>query len=719
MLDLRTRITLLFFIICLKSTAQTPFPYEAKSAFDSLRVLEEVVVTSSNEASEQLKRQPLNVSVIQAMPFYKTNATGLDLLRQVSGIKIKQSGGFGSRSDFFISGSTGKQVKFFIDGLPQDNLGETQLINIYPVEQIERIEVYKGVLPVDLGADALGAAINIVTRKETENYVDASYSIATFNTHRLNLSAKKYLSDHFFIGLFANANYASNNYRIDGEIPNEFGNMEIKKVRRFHDDYKNYNIKLHAGVSGTSYADQLTISLIKTGLYDEIQNNLLQTEPYGSAFYKESLISGNVKYQKDNLFRKFDLASFLSYNRIHGLFMDTSRNVYNWEARIVDRKFGGGEISSSGHALHLYSNVVNGKITAAYRFTENLKLIFSNTYQRYYRTGKDTVAQKFYSGLDYYGSPSSLQKNIAGLGFEGNFFKSRLRFSSAVKNYSTNFSGYEIEWQTQTITSQSLQTVAYNAALGYKLNNFFLIKASYEHAARLPEAEEALGDLMLIKPNPKIQIETSENVNLNVLYHNQKIDGGLTTFFRDVTDIIYLRTSQFGSQYQNLLSARVWGIEGNIKYQPITSLSLNGNFTYQDLRNQSVIENNGINNDRYKNARLPNIPYLFINGGVAWKRADVFAKNTMLQVWWNTNYTHEYFLYWEVDGARELKNRIPTQVLHHAGVSYALGNSGLSFALEVNNLTNATAYDNFKVQLPGRSLSFKIRFYHYQKNKNN
>ncbi len=141
MMDLRTRITLLFLIVCLKGAAQTPSPYEAKSALDSSRVLEEVVVTSSNEASEQLKRQPLNVSVIQAMPFYKTNATGLDLLRQVSGIKIKQSGGFGSRSDFFISGSTGKQVKFFIDGLPQDNLGETQLINIYPVEQIERIEV--------------------------------------------------------------------------------------------------------------------------------------------------------------------------------------------------------------------------------------------------------------------------------------------------------------------------------------------------------------------------------------------------------------------------------------------------------------------------------------------------------------------------------------------------------------------------------------------------
>ena len=93
----------------------------------------------------------------------------------------------------------------------------------------------------------------------------------------------------------------------------------------------------------------------------------------------------------------------------------------------------------------------------------------------------------------------------------------------------------------------------------------------------------------------------------------------------------------------------------------------------------------------------------------------VIKKNTALQVWWNSSYTHEYFLFWEVDGARELKNRIPTQFLQYAGISYAFTNKGLSFAFEVNNITNATTYDNFKVQLPGRWCSFKIRLYQFTK----
>ena len=704
-------LTIFLILFAFFASAQTD-----TTSYDSTRMLKTVTITG-NINSKVLKQQPINISIVEAKPFYNTNVTGLDLLKQVSGIKVKQDGGFGARTEFFINGSTGKQVKFFIDGLPQDNLGETQLLNIYPVEQIERIEVYKGVLPVDLGADAMGAAINIVTRKEKESYVDASYSIGSFNTHRLNFSGKRYLSKNFFAGIQANINYAQNNYRIDAEVPNQFGNIEIKNVKRFHDVYKNYNVKIQAGFTDKSFADQLVFTLIKTGTYDQLQNNLVQTQPYGKAFYKENLLSGIIKYQKANLFKNFNLSSFLSYNRVDGLFTDTTRNVYNWEGRVVDRKLDGGEITSSANELNIYTNVFNGKLTAAYRFSDNLKLVFSNTYQHYNRTGKDTVAQKFYGGIDYFGTPSSLTKNIAGIGLEGNLFQSKLKFSTALKNYYTRLTGYEIEWATQTITTQSLHAFAYNVAVGYKLTDNFLIKTSYEHAARLPEAEEAFGDLMLIKSNPKINVEKSDNLNLNFLYQSKKIETELTGFYRNVDNIIYLRTSQFGSQYQNLLSARVLGIEGAVKYNPTSWLSLNANITYQDLRNQSVIDNSGLNNDRYKNARLPNIPYLFMNGGVAYKKDNVVKKNTALQVWWNTSYTHEYFLYWEVDGAREFKNRIPTQFLQYAGLSYGLTDKGLSFAFEVNNVTNATTYDNFKVQLPGRSFSFKIRIYQFTKNK--
>ena len=51
----------------------------------------------------------------------------------------------------------------------------------------ERVEVYKGVLPVNLGADALGGAVNIVSRRDA-NYLDATYSFGSFNTHKVSVN---------------------------------------------------------------------------------------------------------------------------------------------------------------------------------------------------------------------------------------------------------------------------------------------------------------------------------------------------------------------------------------------------------------------------------------------------------------------------------------------------------------------------------------------------
>lgn len=361
--------------------------------------------------------------------------------------------------------------------------------------------------------------------------------------------------------------------------------------------------------------------------------------------------------------------------------------------------------------------MVNAKLTASYRLGSHHRVIFSNTFQHYKRTGRDTVAQKFYGGRDYFGNPSALQKNISGIGLEGSYAGGRLKLSTAIKHYYAKVKGYTIDWTTLFPSDQSLSAVAYNIAFAYKLKENLLLKTSYEHAARLPEAEEAFGDLMLIRPNPSITTEKSDNINAGLLYNTQKWDVELSGFFRAVDNVIYLRSTQFYSTYENLLSANVTGVEGAIRFYPTAQLSINANATYQDLRNRSIIDNSTINNERYKNARIPNVPYLFINGGIAYTKENLLKKNTALQIWWNTAYTHEYFLYWEVDGARDLKNRIPTQWLQYAGASYSLKDKGISISLEANNLLDRKTYDNFKVQLPGRSYSIKLRFYQSKKHK--
>lgn len=687
---------------------------------DSARILSAITV-QGRVSAKALKQQPFNIAVIDAAPYYSSNITGTDMLRQASGIKIKQNGGFGSGNDFFINGSSGKQVKFFIDGLPQDNLGETQALNIYPVEQIERLEVYKGVLPVELGADALGGAINIVTRKEREDFINASYSIGSFNTHKLNLLGKKYLTKHFFTSLQANFNYAANNYPVQAEVIKPNGQADTVKVPLFHDLFKNYNTRLQVGYTGKPFADQLTLTLLQTGTHDQLQHSLMMLQPYGYVYRNEKLQSAILRYQKSGLLPNTDIAAMIAYNRVSTLLMDTSRYSFLWNGEVArdlsgqpHRRLNGGELSSSGHELYTYTHVFNGKLSAIYKLNDVTKLVFSNTFLWYLRTGRDPVAQAFYGGIDYYGTPSEMIKNVSGIGLEGKLKNTKWRYLASLKYYYTSIKGFEIINLSQETSQKSLAKAAWNAGLGYQWNERLLLKLSYEHAARLPEPEEAFGDFTYVTPNPAIDAERSENINLTGMYNTDRLEAELTGFYRNVKALIYLPPSRFYSRYDNLLNLRVTGIEGSLKYRLCKNITVSGNATYQDLRNQSNISNRPIDNGRYKNSRMPNVPYLFANGSFAYSVRDIFKAGNSLQLWYTANYTHEYFLYWAEDGDRQLKNHIPTQLLHGAGISFSLY-KGLSLAFETTNIMNARTYDNFKVQLPGRAFSFKIRFYQFNK----
>ncbi|WP_207424852.1 TonB-dependent receptor [Desertivirga brevis] len=698
----------LFFLVPLCAGAQVKRD-NLKSKSDSSKNLKEVLVNGS--AAKILKETPGNIAVIPLKQYYASNITPLQILGQSSGIKIKQDGGYGSRTQFFVNGSTGKQLRFFLDGIPIDQIGETLGLGIVPVEQIERLEIYKGVLPVELGADALGGAINIVTRKERSDFLDASYALGSFQTHRLNLSAKKFWNNNFYSSLLSSAGYAKNNYKIDAGIPNATYNLDTATVRRFHDQFQNFIVRAELGFVNTKWADQFSLSFLNTGFEEQLQNNLLMTQPYGKVAYQERLHSSTLKYQKSNLLKSLDLLSFISYSRVNGLLIDTSRNVYIWNGHVFDRRLkpDEGELGKAKY-LHTHADVVNHKVQLGWRILNGSKLSFVNTFNSFRRTGRDTLSQFYNNGIDFYGKPSTNLKNITGLGIESSGFGSRIKFSSSIKHFYSSMSSYQLVDTEHIREQQSIHNWGYNAAFTYNAGGNIILKASFEHALRLPEVEEAFGDFMLIKANPALKPEKSNNANLNVLYSGKKIKAEVSGFFRDIQDQIFLQVDSRGSgMSRNLSASQIKGIEAWIDYQILPLVQLSFNASYQDIRNKGIIDGEP-NTDRYYNARVPNIPFLLANGSLRLRKENLLFKGTTSNFWLNTGYTHEYFLYWEVDGAKSLKNRIPTQFIQNAGISIST-RSGLSLSLESFNLSNIKTYDNFNVQLPGRSLSIKTRFY--------
>lgn len=88
------------------------------------------------------------------------------LMDRTTGVKVREEGGVGSDFDLSINGLSGNSVRYFLDGMPLDSKGSGMSLANLPVGIIDRIEVYKGVVPAHLGTDALGGAINIVTKQE-------------------------------------------------------------------------------------------------------------------------------------------------------------------------------------------------------------------------------------------------------------------------------------------------------------------------------------------------------------------------------------------------------------------------------------------------------------------------------------------------------------------------------------------------------------------------
>ncbi len=670
--------------------------------------LEQVKVLVNTEADE-LEQSTANVSVLETKEFYARNVNTSDALKQISGINVRQTGGYGSNANLFINGMSGKQIKIFLDGIPLSYLGSGMALNVLPLFFMKRIEVYKGVVPVYLGADALGGAINVIPRKKYNSYVDAAYSFGSFNTHKFNLSAQVRIPGKKWIfGINSFHNSSDNNYEVDVEIPNKFGNPESASVRRFHDRYANYLISAYAGVIDSKAADRLIIHARISGIHDEIQHNAVMTEPYGEALYIESARGLSLDYEKENLLKKTDIKWYCGLNKIEGLLTDTTLNVYTWDGHVFYRRESGGEIATSKNLLELNTDNLVNRLNITREIGEKGALTFNVLSSWFRRVGKDDVAVEFY-GFDPFTSPTTLTKNALGLAYEHKFKKSLISYTF-LKHYDYRSIGYVIENKIAHFHSQKVSNFGVGQALTCPVFKHYFLKASYEYATRLPDEVELFGDFTTpVNPNPSLKPEQSHNMNLGLRFNNNKLKYELNGFYRSIQNGTWVRASQFHARYENLLKGLIRGVEAQVNIKPNKHFVITANVTYQDLTNRSRKDVTGATDESYFGARIPDRPFLFGNAVLQFNKKDLIVSKSLFSIWWSSSYVHEYFLYWANDGNRAYKHRIPYQFVQGAGVSYTLPKEKAVLTLELSNIFNQKVYDNFSVQRPGRALYATIR----------
>lgn len=686
--------------------------------------LQEVSVVGKSQTA-QVKEQSYAVAAIDARPYQNSTADINQVLDRTAGVRIREEGGMGSDFNFSLNGFSGRQVRFFLDGIPMDNFGPSLSLNNIPVNMAERIEVYKGVVPVWLGTDALGGAVNIVTRQQP-NFLDASYSIGSFNTHRTAVNAA-YTNAQTGFTVRTNVfhNYSDNSYRVYVPVVDLSNNRKSSPqwVRRFHDGYESAGLQLEAGLSNKKFADQLLLGFIVSGNEQEVQTGVTMESVFGAMSRNSQSFIPSVKYRKHDLFIPgLDLSFSSLYNRSRSQVVDTTARIYNWLGESRARSS-----ATAGENRRTRINNQDGEaITRAnlsYRLSDRHSLALNYLFTDFQRQTNDP--EDLHNPAHHI--PQRISRHTAGLAWQWDYNEkgSVTLFS---KLYAMEAGSYRrVNFATEREELQPVHTsygrTGYGLATAYFLQPQLQLKASYEHTYRLPEGNEMFGDGLFLERNPELRPELSDNLNLGFLYanagnadHRLSLESNL--IYRQTTDFIRLNATRTIKKFVNLSDARTAGVEGEVRYSWKGMLHASINASFQDIidtRDSIMLDNTYVGAGKSKNyaygLRVPNIPYLFGNANLSGVFKEVGYEHAVLSLNWSLHYVDEYFLAMSAMGKPGSKDIIPSQLSQDIGFSYSLQEGKYNISLEGRNITDAMLYDNFFLQKPGRAFYAKFRYF--------
>ena len=683
--------------------------------------LDEVTVVSTGVS--RVKRSAFNAVAVDTKELQNTTKNLSEALAKAPGMKLRESGGVGSDMQVMMDGFSGKHVKVFIDGIPQEGTGSSFGLNNIPVSFAERIEVYKGVVPVGFGTDAIGGVINIVTGKQRRRwFLDASYSYGSFNTHKSNVRFGQTFRNGFTYEINAFQNYSDNDYRVDAPILNfetgSFSDKELVRVRRFNDTYHNEAVVAKAGFVDKAWADRLMLGFIWSQMYKDVQTGVRQKTVFGEKHrFGHSLIPSLEYSKRDLLVKGLDLTLSANYNRNATTNVDTAHYKYNW---LGERQ----PLNTPGEQSRQYSRADNDNWNATATMNYRLGRIHTFTLNHVLSTFRRNNTSLLAAEAQTDPIAKQTRKNITGLAYRL-MPSERWNLSVFGKHYSQYVAGPMAEDDTGSNyvrTSRTVSSWGYGAAGTYFLVEGLQAKLSYERAYRLPTIEEMFGDEDLESGQISLRPESSHNVNFSLSYartlgsHSFYVEGGLV--YRDTHDYIQrnvqdLSGGKENATYINYGNVLTKGYNLSARYSLGRWLSLGGNFTQMDVRDNEPYQigstGNAVENLGYR-SRMPNVPYRFADFDANFYWRDLGGRGNLLTLTYDNQWTHSFSYYSEVIGSSS-DYIVPDQFAHNLTLSYSVKGGRYNFSVECRNLTDENLYDNFSLQKAGRAFYGKVRIH--------
>ncbi len=535
----------------------------------------------SSENAEILYRADITASKARDIP---------ELLENVPGLYIQETGAAAGESYIKIRGSDAKHVLVLVDGqkINISGSGEANLRTV-PIEMVERVEVYKGGSSALYGADALGGVINIVTHKNVvakHLSAEAEKVWGRWGTDNYNLALADIIPLDRLMARFAYTFKQS-----EGDFPFSYTvNSGIKPVSgvRINNDFysQNYFLTGAYDISGdmkVSYSGQLYDS--KRGIPGRAdrQNENAETRD------KRKLVNATIMRDTGN--RNMELN--LGFSRFVQHFTDTLSTI----------KFN--------------SRYTNDIFTARYSqkqtWLKNTETILTSEFRR------DILYHTDYQILRM--SMGETERNNISLGLLNRqkidippfMFADFLSLDAALRyDYSITEKDSTSYMDTVRTNETAFLSPKIGAALSRQENVGYVLRLNYGKSFRMPSINALFwkGDVRSAG-NPGLRPERSEHSEAGIELHwrgpSVKVSGGMTYFHSFVRDLVVWRQSGDVWKPVNNEKAQITGHEDFINLHLFDDLI---QFQYQNTVTNAINKSPGHN--RY-NMRLVFYPH-YITG---------------------------------------------------------------------------------------------------------
>ena len=495
-----------------------------------------VIVVSPTRSQTPIDQIASSVTVIDSQEIARQNKSSVtELLSDVPGLSIVNSGGAGQSTRLFMRGTNSNHVLVMIDGVvvndPSDPATAYDFSNL-PTDNIERIEVLRGPQSTIYGSQAIGGVISIYTKQgKGAPHTDAFAEYGRYNSRKegvsnsgeigrtsYSLSASEAHTDGFssfdkrYGGKEKDGN---NNYNLSGNIASKLtDNFTAKLNLRYNQSATEFDSVGSLGIGGTRPDDDP----LPHGIARQLNARAAGELSLLDGQWKQELGISTLYFNRDAVSEYFD--SFYTPHFGSQQYLG-QRNTIDW--------------------VHHLTMIENHAITLGTEI-----------------------------------SSDSLKENSPVNGFATVNVDNKAVYADDQFTLGDVFLNYGVREDDHQAFGRQF---TWKVAPGYNIKaTDTILKASYGTGFKAPSLSQLFDRS---SGNPDLGPERSKgwDAGFEQKLLGKRLTFGSTYFRNDITDLIGFGPAPLYATI-NVGKARTQGFESNVKFFPLPQLSLSASHTY-------------------------------------------------------------------------------------------------------------------------------------------